>query len=140
MAVENLVSDIGGAAVGAATNAVSGVASKAVDTASGALGGGFQFPIDITGLVPASLLGAGPLLLGIVFIAFILAFRAILSVVKTVAVVAVASAAFPFVLNALGYHVAISFSTVVSFVIFGMAAFAVFSVIKIIYKIFRRRS
>lgn len=130
MAVEGLVSNITGAATGAASD----VAGRAVDTA-----GSFLPSFDITGLVPAGITGAEPIIIGFVFIVFIFAVRKVLGFVKNLVIIAVASAAFPFFLKAMGYNIAFSLPLVAKFVVFGVAVFAVFTAVKFIYRIFRRK-
>ncbi|MBI2583220.1 MAG: hypothetical protein HYW25_01005 [Candidatus Aenigmarchaeota archaeon] len=88
-----------------------------------------DLPIDITGLFPAGV-GIAPVALIIGFIAFILVFKTILGFLKNILIVAVASAAFPFVLVYIGYSMPITFSSITGFVILGILLYAALSVFK----------
>jgi len=104
---------------------VTGMASSVGNMATNIISGGF-----LSGITSVNTVFVLAILAMFIFVT-----KRTISTVITFAMVSVASAAFPVVLNYLGFSIPITMQTIVFFVIMGIATFIVFIIGRYIMKI-----
>ncbi|MFH0837449.1 MAG: hypothetical protein V1870_04930 [Candidatus Aenigmatarchaeota archaeon] len=78
------------------------------------------------------MLGISTIFLIMIFILFIFIIKKAIGMITTIAMIGVASALFPVILNYIGFSIPINMETIIFFVVIGLAAYFLFMIGKIV--------
>ncbi|MBI5332893.1 MAG: hypothetical protein HZB65_04925 [Candidatus Aenigmarchaeota archaeon] len=82
----------------------------------------------VTGNAPVGIAGTNTVFLAMIFVMFVFFVKKAMGLVTNLLIIGVASALFPVILNYLGFSMALSFETILFFIVLGLAAFFIFTI------------